>query len=183
MTVGELLGPCVLALERLDWEKLLALGDFEPLAKTALSGVMMRVAEEPLEYWLDWPVFEAALTEQLEGILTSVDFQDWWWQISAELLEDAPRLWEEVLPGPLKEQLTGWVVQAFLASLRQEGSAVLREMNLAQVTSVQVQAMDAQQLERLVHGFAQPYFKHIQNMGWLGAGFAIPGILLSYWLL
>ena len=183
MTIGELLGPCTQALERLDWEKLLALGDFEPLAKTALSGVLTRVAEQPLESWLDWPRLEAALAEQLEGILASTSFQVWWNEIIAARLQDAPRLWEEVLPVSLREELTSWVVQAFLASLQQEGSAVLKEMNLAQVTSVQVQAMDAQQLEQLVHGFAQPYFKHIQNMGWLGAGFAIPGILLSYWLL
>ena len=100
-----------------------------------------------------------------------------------DLLGEAPRLWEEVLPKKMREQLTSWVVQAFLASLRQDGSSVLRQMNLAQVTSVQVQAMDARELEQLVHGFAQPYFDHIQNMGWLGAGFAIPGILLSFWLL
>lgn len=183
MTVGALLAPCAAALGRLDSERLLALGGLEPLAKEALAGIMLRAGQRPASAWLDWPEFSAQLMSQGEKLLASDAFKDWWQKLMTDLLGEAPRLWEEVLPKKMREQLTSWVVQAFLASLRQDGSSVLRQMNLAQVTSVQVQAMDARELEQLVHGFAQPYFDHIQNMGWLGAGFAIPGILLSFWLL
>ena len=183
LTIGALLAPCAAELARVDWQRLLALGDLEPLTKEALAGVLLRAGQQPVALWLDWPSFSAQLTTQVEALLASEAFQTWWRRLIAKLLEEMPHLWEEVLPKKMREQLTSWVVQAFLASLRQDGSSVLRAMNLSQVTSVQVQAMDARELERLVHGFAQPYFDHIQNMGWLGAGFAIPGILLSFWLL
>lgn len=56
---------------------------------------------------------------------------------------------------------------------------LLEQMRLAEFITEKTAALSPQSLENTVRSFAQSYFSHIQNMGWWGAVFAIPGMLLA----
>ena len=51
-------------------------------------------------------------------------------------------------------------------------------MELSQLAERQLLLMDSAHLEQVVRGFASQYLTHIENRGWLGAVFALPGMLL-----
>ena len=80
----------------------------------------------------------------------------------------------------MREEIIELVVGAVFRSLEQDGAKILQEMNLSALTEEQVLAMEAEELEAMVWRFARHYLIHIQNMGWMGAVFATPGILLTF---
>lgn len=70
------------------------------------------------------------------------------------------------------------LLQAFFAAARAHGKDLLSAMELSQLAERQLLLMDSAHLEQVVRGFASQYLTHIENRGWLGAVFALPGMLL-----
>ena len=164
--------------QALAWDKLWAMTDETILAQW-LADIMTHAAKKPLQEWLDWSATAESLSELVQQLLHDEAFAIWWRESLQRLLT---MISADDLPDELYQQMIDYLLDALWMSLIQEGPKILQQMNLAQVTAVQVQAMSPQELEKLVWGFASSYLKHIQNMGWLGAGFALIGIALS-WLL
>ena len=82
-----------------------------------------------------------------------------------------------LLSAPLSHILT----QLLLDNVQIYGQ-VLDKMQLSDFIAAQTAALKPEELEKMVRGFGQGYLSHIQNMGWWGAVFAIPGILLDFFI-
>jgi uncharacterized membrane protein YheB (UPF0754 family) len=118
------------------------------------------------------------LYRDINALLSDVSIQDWL-QYEADLLVLA--LAEEpdkLLPTAAREVLIERIIQAVFDTAEQHGTAILSQMQLASLAEEQLKLMDSAHLEQVVRGFAQHYLTHIQNRGWLGALFALPGMLL-----
>lgn len=62
------------------------------------------------------------------------------------------------------------------------GRELLQEIQLPDVTYRQVCALDSAHLEDMVRQIANPYFRHVERMGWLGAVVAIPATWLAFFI-
>lgn len=168
--------------EGLDWPMLFQLGDGKALLQKFGENFLACTGERSLESWFDWPLLSAGVDRQVEAFLAGEAFRGWWQDFMDRELKKAAQVLADIASGPNGEMVIGWIVQGFLTGLYHDGAKVLQELDLADLTSAQVQAMDPRELEELVRGFSAQYFSHIQNMGWMGALFAIPGILFQYFL-
>ena len=56
---------------------------------------------------------------------------------------------------------------------------VLEKMELSAHIAQNTARLNPRDLEQMVRDFAQPYFTHIQNVGWWGAVFALPGTIIN----
>lgn len=181
-TVADVLGDCTLvSWQKVHWN-LLWQDENGVCVVSFMNDILKRAAKIPLEQWIDWSAACDIIESTFKSLLKNEQLAVWW-QKSVHLLLT------EIVEGKLlicdknqKEQPIQWLLEALWQSIYNQGAAILNEMNLAQVTTVQVQAMAPKKLEELVWGFASQYLVHIQNMGWLGAGFALAGIVLT-WLL
>ena len=70
------------------------------------------------------------------------------------------------------------MMEAAFAVAEEYGVQLLEAMDLSRLAERQLIAMDSAHLETVVRGFASQYLVHIENRGWLGAAFALPGMLL-----
>jgi len=86
--------------------------------------------------------------------------------------------WEELLPLSLRQAVMEPAVTAVFATAERYGTGLLAAMQLSTLTETQLIAMDNAHLEQVVWGFGGQYLVHIENRGWLGALFALPGMLL-----
>ena len=85
---------------------------------------------------------------------------------------------ERLLPPDTRKVLITPALQAVFATAETHGTRLLGAMNLAHLAEEQLIAMDSAHLERVVRGFAGHYLVHIENRGWMGAVFALPGMLI-----
>ena len=100
-------------------------------------------------------------------------------QYEAELLIlQLAEQWPRLLPQQSRNVLMQPVMQAVFATAETYGTRLLQAMDLSRLTEVQLIAMDSAHLERVVRGFAGHYLVHIENRGWMGAVFALPGMLI-----
>ena len=60
-----------------------------------------------------------------------------------------------------------------------EVNEVLEKMELSAHIAQNTARLNPRDLEQMVRDFAQPYFTHIQNVGWWGAVFALPGTIIN----
>ena len=85
---------------------------------------------------------------------------------------------ERLLPEDDRKVLLQAAAQAVFAATEEYGVPLMQAMGLSQLAERQLIAMDSAHLETVVRGFASQYLVHIENRGWLGAIFALPGMLL-----
>lgn len=78
----------------------------------------------------------------------------------------AGRVWQLVAP-------------VCVATVIREGQALLLLVDVPGLVEERVRTLSPARLEALVRGIAQPYFKRVERMGWLGAVVAIPATLAS----
>lgn len=62
------------------------------------------------------------------------------------------------------------------------GEAFFEIIDIPEITYQQVMNLSPQELEYLVRDIAQPYFSHVERMGWYGALVAVPATALSMYL-
>ena len=85
---------------------------------------------------------------------------------------------EQMLPASCRTVLLDKATAALFATAGNYGTALLGKMQLSALAEAPLKQMDSAHLELVVRGFAEHYLVHIQNRGWLGAVFALPGMLL-----
>ena len=143
-----------------------------------IHSVINAVSNTTISDWCRWDAVAEGLYRDINALLSDVSFQDWL-QYEADLLVMA--LAEEpdkLLPIGARGVLIERIIQAVFDTAEQHGTAILSQMQLASLAEEQLKLMDSAHLEQVVRGFAQHYLTHIQNRGWLGALFALPGMLL-----
>lgn len=130
------------------------------------------------QQWLCWTEFTEALGQALQGLEEDQSFRGWCQYEGETLLVQLSADWPNLLPSKTREALMDVLLQAFFAAARAHGKDLLSAMELSQLAERQLLLMDSAHLEQVVRGFASQYLTHIENRGWLGAVFALPGMLL-----
>lgn len=147
-----------------------------------LRGLQLRLQENisitRLQQWLDWPQAAAVLEQGWASLLADGRFQQWLGYESELLVLQLTAQWERLLPEDSRTALLQPMIQAAFAVAEEYGVQLLAAMDLSRLAERQLIAMDSAHLETVVRGFASQYLVHIENRGWLGAAFALPGMLL-----
>ncbi len=136
------------------------------------------VSVTTLQQWMDWNAAAAVLHEDVTELLASPQFQEWMAYEANLLVLELTEHPDALLPVQCRQVLIERSMQAAFATAKQHGTALLGKMQLSDLAEAELKRMDSAHLELVVRGFAQHYLTHIQNMGWMGAVFAIPGMLL-----
>lgn len=147
-----------------------------------LRGAQLRLQENMAitrpQQWLCWTEFTEVLGQALQGLEEDQSFRRWCQYEGETLLIQLSADWRNLLPSKTREALMEVLLQAFSAAARAHGKNLLSAMELSQLAERQLLLMDSAHLEQVVRGFASQYLTHIENRGWLGAVFALPGMLL-----
>ena len=130
------------------------------------------------QQWLNWPETAAVLEQGLQRSLQDEQLRQWFLYEAEHLILSLCEQWQRLLPQQSREALLQPVVQAVFSSAEAYGNRLLAAMDLSRLAEVQLTAMDNAHLEQVVRGFASQYLVHIENRGWLGALFALPGMLI-----
>jgi len=131
-----------------------------------------------LNDWLHWDALCATLTDDLAALLAQEHVQDWLYHEAELLVLALAEKPEQMLPASCRTVLLDKATAALFATAGDHGTALLGKMQLSALAEAQLKQMDSAHLELVVRGFAEHYLVHIQNRGWLGAVFALPGMLL-----
>ena len=135
------------------------------------------IRETTVHQWFDWELFTKQLQMDLMHLLKQERFQEWL-RYEAEhmvlVLAETP---DQVLPVAMRVALIERILEAMFATAKADGVLLLQNMQLSHLAEEQLKQMDSAELEQVVRGFAGHYLVHIQNRGWLGAVFALPGML------
>lgn len=130
------------------------------------------------QQWLHWPQMAAGLEQGLIALLADDHGRQWLAYEGEVLLLQLTGQGARLLPEDDRKVLLQAAAQAVFASAEEYGVPLLQAMGLSQLAERQLIAMDSAHLETVVRGFASQYLVHIENRGWLGAIFALPGMLL-----
>lgn len=129
------------------------------------------------QQWCDWSAVTAVLERTVSQLLQDDHTRQWILYEAEQLIIQLSVEWDQLLPEQSRNALLQAIVQAIFFIAQKEGSHLLSAMQLAKLTEVQITQMDSAHLEQVVRGFAGSYLVHIENRGWLGAIFALPGML------
>ncbi len=147
-----------------------------------LNAFQMRLRENiavtRLQQWLDWPQAAQQLQAGLEGLVQDERFRQWLSYEGQMVVINLAEQWQHILPQASRQAILEPVMQAALQTGQQYGGRLLSAMGLSALTETQLAAMDSAHLEQVVWGFGSQYLVHIENRGWLGAAFALPGMLI-----
>lgn len=130
------------------------------------------------QQWLCWPQMTAVLEQGLAALLADDHGRQWLAYAGEVLIVQLAGQGERLLPEDDRKVLLEAAAQAVFAVAQEYGVPLLQAMGLSQLAERQLIAMDSAHLETVVRGFASQYLVHIENRGWLGAAFALPGMLL-----
>ncbi len=87
-----------------------------------------------------------------------------------------------ILAPDTKDFITQIIIASILDSLEEHLLEVINAVNVKEVTTREINAMDPQEIEDLFHSFARPYFKKIEKYGWFGGAFAlVAGMIEKIW--
>ena len=147
-----------------------------------LNAFQMRLRENMavtrLQQWLDWPRAAQQLQAGLEGLVQDERFRQWLSYEGQMVVINLAEQWQHILPQAGRQAILEPVMLAALQTGQQYGGRLLSAMGLSALTETQLAAMDSAHLEQVVWGFGSQYLVHIENRGWLGAAFALPGMLI-----
>ena len=147
-----------------------------------LRGLQLRLQENIAitrpEHWLNWPEVIRVLDNAVYQLLQE-DATGQWMRYKGEVLVlQVAEHWDRILPAETRSVLLQPALQAVFETAEAYGTKLLQAMDLAQLAEKQLIAMDSAHLERVVRSFAGHYLVHIENRGWMGAVFALPGMLV-----
>ena len=136
------------------------------------------LAVTAVQDWLYWDELCAVLADDIAALLQQEQFGEWM-QHEAELMVLAIAAEpDNILPPGCRAAVIDRAMEAVFATADKYGTELLRRMQLSALAEAQLKQMDSAHLEQVVRGFAGHYLVHIQNRGWLGAIFALPGMIL-----
>jgi len=128
--------------------------------------------------WVDWSRLSVQVEAAMSKLLHDTAFQNWFlyagevW--SLQLTAQA----EQILSPAMQRAILQPALEAAFATAVLFGSPLLTAVRLADLAEERLIQMDNAHLEQVVRGFSSQYLVHIENRGWLGAIFALPGMLL-----
>ncbi len=137
-----------------------------------------RVAITQPRYWLNWPEMVSVLDCAVASLLHDENTRQWIHYKGQILLLQLTEQWQRLLPEASRTVLLQPIMHAGFGTAEAYGTQLLQAMELSNLTETQLIAMDSAHLERVVRGFAGHYLVHIENRGWMGALFALPGMLI-----
>ena len=136
------------------------------------------IAATTMQDWLHWEALCDILSHDIAALMQQEQFREWM-QHEAEMIVLAVAAEpDKLLPMPCRMVVLDKAMQAVFVTANAYGTDLLRKMQLSALAEEQLKQMDSAHLEQVVRGFAGHYLVHIQNRGWLGAAFALPGMLL-----
>lgn len=147
-----------------------------------LKGLQLRLQENISvtrpEQWLEWPELTKNVDGAVHQLLCDDSLRQWAGYKGEILLLRIAEAWPCILPEPLRHALIVPAAKAAFATAGMHGTALLQAMKLSNLTEIRLIAMDSAHLEQVVRSFAGHYLVHIENRGWMGAIFALPGMLI-----
>ena len=147
-----------------------------------LKGLQLRLQENISvtrpEQWLEWPELTKNVDGAVHQLLCDDSLRQWAGYKGEILLLRIAEAWPRILPEPLRHAFVMPAAKAAFATAGMHGTALLQAMKLSNLTEVRLIAMDSAHLEQVVRSFAGHYLVHIENRGWMGAIFALPGMLI-----
>ncbi|MBP3625921.1 MAG: hypothetical protein J6J05_08890, partial [Peptococcaceae bacterium] len=166
------------------YENILPLGQLieSPNVNDTLLALVQQLeanlAATAVQNWLYWDELCAVLADDIAALLQQAQFGEWM-QHEAELMVLAIAAEpDNILPPGCRAAVIDHAMEAVFATADKYGTELLRRMQLSALAEAQLKQMDSAHLEQVVRGFAGHYLVHIQNRGWLGAIFALPGMIL-----
>jgi len=136
------------------------------------------IAVTTMQDWLHWEALCDILAHDIAALMQQEQFREWMQHEAEMIVLDIATEPDKLLPVPCRMVVLDKAVQAVFATANAYGTDLLRKMQLSALAEEQLKQMDSAHLEQVVRGFAGHYLVHIQNRGWLGAAFALPGMLL-----
>jgi uncharacterized membrane protein YheB (UPF0754 family) len=147
-----------------------------------LKGLQLRLQENIAvtrpEQWLEWRDVTNAIDGAVHQLVCDETVHEWFTYKGEILLLRVAEAWPRILPEALRHELVLPAAKAVFAVAGAHGTTILQAMELSHLTETQLAAMDSAHLEQVVRGFAGHYLVHIENRGWMGAVFALPGMLI-----
>ena len=147
-----------------------------------LKGLQLRLQENISvtrpEQWLEWPELTKNVDGAVHQLLCDDSLRQWAGYKGEILLLRIAEAWPRILPEPLRHAFVMPAAKAAFATAGMHGTALLQAMKLSNLTEIRLIAMDSAHLEQVVRSFAGHYLVHIENRGWMGAIFALPGMLI-----
>ena len=147
-----------------------------------LKGLQLRLQENIAvtrpEQWLEWADVTNAIDGAVHQLVCDRTVREWFTYKGEILLLRVAEAWPRILPEALRHELVLPAAKAVFAVAGAHGTTILQAMELSHLTETQLAAMDSAHLEQVVRGFAGHYLVHIENRGWMGAVFALPGMLI-----
>lgn len=137
-----------------------------------------RLSMTTIDDYFYWDNLCTVLTKDLQTILVQNRFQQWMQYETELLILSVSTQPDKLLPKACRVVLINHAMDAVFTIASNYGTELLDKMQLSTLAETQLKQMDNAQLEQIVRGFAGHYLVHIQNRGWLGAVFALPGMLL-----
>lgn len=135
-----------------------------------------RLRRYALEEFCGTPVIKTALGKSLLEWITMDD------QVR---LKDAMKKFccspAELLDGPTQRMFLVYGDASYsrlIDFILEEGAPWIDHLNLPKIVAGRVEALDPEELEELIRKIADPYFHHVERMGWIGALVAVPASVL-----
>lgn len=154
----------------------------------ALDHLLMQLSEDQISTIADYmddvlksPLAKDAMSLTLSDIFSNDSFSALYDAVVIFKDEKSEKEFIQALSGRMGVILDdAWPILAPLVD--RFGKEFLREIQLPDVTYRQVCGLDSAHLEDLVRQIANPYFHHVERMGWFGAVVAIPATWMAIWL-
>lgn len=123
---------------------------------------------ESVAYFRRQPVVNWLTPKSIDSILYSV--------------ADLCRLPQDILQGSAKEAflLAGDIIYpAVIDFILEDGAGWVSLLDLPKIIANRIDSLDPRELECLIRKIANPYFHHVERMGWLGGLVAVPATILA----
>ena len=160
--------------------QLLEDGDIADTMQSFWRTFMKKASVTTMDQWVEWDAMSQSLQKILQGILSDQNFKDWVKYKTEVILLDLGTSAREMFTEKNCEAILKPALSAAFETAEIYAVPLLKKMQLADLAERQIMAMDNRRMEEMVWGFASQYLVHIEKRGWLGAVFAIPGIILFF---
>ena len=160
--------------------QLLEDGDIQDTMNSFWITFVHKISHTSLDQWVYWEDMSQSLQNILQGILSDQNFKDWVRYETEVVLLDLGASAKQMFSEKNSEALLSPALSAAFETAEIYAVPLLQKMQLADLAERQIMAMDNRRMEEMVWGFASQYLVHIEKRGWLGAVFAIPGIILFF---
>lgn len=182
-----------LALEQklkllLSLKKLFAADNIKKEIIQLLKTVDLKILNQELELLLkdmkliDEKAVDAELFAEIKSNLASLlekqEINDLLFNKSAEEISELSRVLEQEMDRESLEHLLALFVEAGVDSFKANSEALLKSLELKDLTAAEVRKMNPAEIEEIFDSFAGKYFAQLKQYGWFGGIFGLLQLLL-----